>query len=79
MGYSEAEMLPAIKEFEKELGGLVRFTLNNFREGEALLFNQIQDDQRKESPNMVKFEKFLKSRGISNPYLDCSIPVSQSS
>ena len=37
--YKESELQPAIAEFEKELGGLVKYVIDNFREGQALRFN----------------------------------------
>lgn len=53
IGYTEKELTPALIEFEKQLGGLVRYIQNNFREGDALKFNLINiatTEDRKENP-----------------------------
>lgn len=59
IGYSEQELAPAIQEFERKLGGLVKYVINNFREGDALKFNYYglkPEQDRKEDPKFKMFD-----------------------
>lgn len=62
---------------EKELGSIIQYVIDNFREGESLQFNKFKSSNGKENQqiqaNYRLFESFLKSKDITNPYKDCAI------
>ena len=48
------EMKPVIKQFEKELGQLVSYVIDNFREGDALKFNSFKTKSTKDREQSMK-------------------------
>ncbi|CDW87491.1 cyclin-j-like protein [Stylonychia lemnae] len=76
VGYKLSEMQSCIKQFEKELGVLVQYVIDNFREGDAMKFNKFKSVSRKvkeQNINLKVFEQHMRLRGIINPYHDCAI------
>ncbi len=51
------------------MGPLIKYAMDNFREGKSLRFNRINDKKKEsENSNYQVFDAFLKERHISDPY-----------
>lgn len=80
MGYSESDLLHVKRDFENELGPLVQYVIDNFREGDSLKFNKEKEtfnssttlSSQSNSSSMSRFEDILKQRGITDPYTQCA-------
>eukprot|EP00347_Sterkiella_histriomuscorum_P011250 403373169 len=80
VGYTKQKLQAVVRQLEKELGGLSQYIIDNFREGDALKFNQHKPSSFKDSQYKLNFKLFdlhLKSRGIKNPYQECAIQNNQ--
>ena len=69
-------MRDVIQAIDKELGEVIQYALNNFREGQTLKFNKKSLKEKKEMQQDVNykiFDKFLNSRALFDPYQDCAI------
>jgi hypothetical protein len=65
--------------FEKELGSVIKYAIDNFREGKALMFNKFKTTTSKRENqdettnlNYQIFDAFLQSRDITDPYTQCA-------
>jgi hypothetical protein len=64
--------------FEQELGSVIKYVIDNFREGRALMFNKFKTTSLKRENhdettnfNYQIFDAFLQSRDITDPYTQC--------
>jgi hypothetical protein len=74
--YPESSLKDPVAQFHLELGPVITYALNNFREGNSLQFNKPkmpnQLKARQSNINDKLFSRFQAERGITNPYADCA-------